>query len=107
MHISARASLRCTATVTLLDDALEEWQHPPGRDPRTMTVAELTAMGHPPISRAKAIRLNCIQCCCGNAAEVARCHMLRCPMWPFRMGTDPYHAQTLSAEERAARVARA
>jgi hypothetical protein len=32
--------------------------------------------------------------------------MLRCPMWPFRMGTDPYHAQTLSAEERAARVAR-
>jgi hypothetical protein len=108
--MSARAALRCTAQASLLTldtsptDELEEWQHPPGRDPRGMTVAELTAIGHPPISRAKAIRQNCIECCCGNAAEVARCHMLGCPMWPFRMGTDPYRAKQ-SERQRAARVA--
>jgi hypothetical protein len=108
MFISARSLLRCQPTLlspssAVLpaiadDDGLEEWEHPPGRDPRTMTVAELTAMGHPPISRAEAIRKNCVECCCGNAAEVRRCHMTGCPMWPFRMGTDPYRAKQSEAQ---------
>jgi hypothetical protein len=115
MHMPARSALRCTVTLisppaavpaTIAgDDGLEDWQHPPGRDPRRMTVAELTAMGRPPISRANAIRQNCLNCCCGSAAEVRRCHMLSCPMWPFRMGTDPYHVREVSAERRAALVA--
>jgi hypothetical protein len=114
MYLSARSALRCQPTLISPPNAvlpaiacgsgLEDWQHPPGRDPRQMTVAELTAMGHPPISRAEAIRQNCLDCCGRSAAEVARCHMLSCPMWPFRMGTDPYRAKQSEAQ-RAARIA--
>lgn len=38
------------------------------------------------ISRSKAIRLKCIDCCCGNMAEVRRCPLTNCPLWRYRMG---------------------
>lgn len=37
----------------------------------------------------KAIRANCIECMCGNVAEVRRCPLTRCPLWPYRMGHRP------------------
>lgn len=40
------------------------------------------------ISRSKAIRLKCIDCCCGNMAEVRRCPSINCPLWRFRMGRE-------------------
>ena len=40
------------------------------------------------IGRAKAIRLKCIDCCCGNTAEVRKCHATSCPLWRFRMGKE-------------------
>ncbi len=40
------------------------------------------------ISRSKAIRLKCIDCCCGNMAEVRRCPSTNCPLWRFRMGRE-------------------
>ena len=38
------------------------------------------------ISRSKAIRLKCIDCCCGNMAEVRKCPAISCPLWRYRMG---------------------
>ena len=38
------------------------------------------------VSRSKAIRLKCIDCCCGNMAEVRRCPATNCPLWRYRMG---------------------
>jgi|SRR6476646_1083782 len=38
----------------------------------------------------KAIREKCLDCCCGNAAEVRKCVAIECPLWPFRMGTNPF-----------------
>lgn len=38
------------------------------------------------IGRAKAIRLKCIDCMCGNTAEVRRCPSTNCPLWRYRMG---------------------
>lgn len=38
------------------------------------------------ISRSKAIRLKCIDCCCGNMAEVRKCPATSCPLWRYRMG---------------------
>jgi hypothetical protein len=69
-----------------------------GRDPRTMSLAELEALGRPRVSRGDAIRANCIDCAGGNTAEVRRCAMLTCPLWPFRMGTDPYREPRLMTE---------
>ena len=40
------------------------------------------------IGRAKAIRLKCIDCCCGNTAEVRKCPATSCPLWRFRMGRE-------------------
>ena len=37
-------------------------------------------------SRQKAIRAKCLDCCCGNSAEVRRCPVEKCALWPFRMG---------------------
>ena len=39
-------------------------------------------------SRKKAIREKCIDCCGGVRAEVRRWPATRCPLWPFRMGTE-------------------
>ena len=83
-----------------------------GRDPRTMSRDELAVMGHRPMSPLRAIRAHCLDCCAGSAQEVAKCMALRCPSWPFRMGSNPYreppsdeHRQAM--QERGRRLARA
>ena len=77
-----------------------------GRDPRKMTEAELAAAGHHKRRLLDAVRENCIGCCAGNAAEVRRCRMVACPMWPYRMGTNPFSTKELSDEAREAAGAR-
>lgn len=37
----------------------------------------------------KAIRAKCIECCCGNMAEVRRCPIKGCALYEFRMGHNP------------------
>ena len=40
------------------------------------------------ISRAKAIRMKCLDCCCDNMAEVRKCPVIHCPLWRYRMGKE-------------------
>lgn len=40
------------------------------------------------IGRAKAIRLKCLDCSAGQAAEVRKCPAVDCPLWRFRMGRE-------------------
>lgn len=37
----------------------------------------------------KAIRLKCLDCCCGQAAEVKLCPSTDCSLYPYRMGHRP------------------
>jgi hypothetical protein len=37
----------------------------------------------------QAIRAKCLDCCCGSPGEVRICHLMKCPLWPFRMGVNP------------------
>lgn len=46
-----------------------------------------------PTGRKQAIRMKCLDCCCGNAAEVRRCPAEKCPLWEFRLGKNPYYRQ--------------
>ena len=39
-------------------------------------------------SRKKAIRLKCLDCCCGSAYEVRLCPQRSCPLWRFRLGAE-------------------
>lgn len=38
----------------------------------------------------KAIRKKCLDCCGGQSLEVRLCEAVDCPIWPYRMGTNPY-----------------
>ena len=40
------------------------------------------------VTRARAIRLKCLDCCCGQSAEVRRCPSTNCPLWIYRMGRE-------------------
>ena len=55
----------------------------------------------------KAIREKCLDCCCGNAAEVRKCVAVDCPLWPFRMGTNPFRKKCeLSRQQKHERSER-
>lgn len=70
-------------------------------DPRVMTADEVRSLGHgQPL--LKAVRANCVDCCGGSEVEVLRCGHVKCPMWPFRMGTNPFNRRDLSDDQRAA-----
>lgn len=44
--------------------------------------------GYKPLLRV--IREKCLDCVCGNSAEVARCPCRDCPLYPYRMGRNPF-----------------
>lgn len=58
------------------------------------------------VTPMKAIRLKCLDCCCGSAHEVKLCTVERCPLFPFREGHNPYTKKEYTPEERAALAAR-
>ena len=37
----------------------------------------------------KAIRLKCLDCMSNSTAEIQRCHLEECSLWPFRFGHNP------------------
>ena len=38
------------------------------------------------MSRAKAIRKKCLKWCAYSQKEVTLCHLVDCPLWPYRFG---------------------
>ena len=48
----------------------------------------------------KAIRAKCIDCCCGSTAEVKDCPAVKCPLYPFRFGKNPYRQRREMSEEQ-------
>ena len=60
-----------------------------GADPRDLP-RELLAQVHPPAPLLRVIRKKCVDCCAGQLAEVRRCTAVRCALWPYRMGRNPF-----------------
>ena len=54
----------------------------------------------------KAIRAKCLDCSTGAVSEIRECLIGNCPLYPFRLGKNPYRNQNLSEEARQARVER-
>lgn len=52
------------------------------------------------LTRGKAIRLKCLDCCCGNSAEVRRCASIKCPLWRYRMGREECAENRADAQEK-------
>lgn len=55
----------------------------------------------------KAIRLKCLDCCCGSSTEVRLCPVTDCPLHPFRFGKNPNIKREYTDEQRAVMSARA
>ena len=68
-----------------------------------MTREELKAAGHEPMSPLQAIRAHCLDCCGSQANEVSLCPAVKCPSWPFRLGTNPWRKRASDARREAAR----
>jgi hypothetical protein len=84
---------------SVIDAKISSDCHPVGHDPRKMEPNELRALGHMQMTPLAALRLRCVDCCGGSAAEVRKCTALTCPAWPFRMGANPWRAALSDAEK--------
>lgn len=38
-------------------------------------------------TRKEAIKLKCLDCACGQLKEVRLCPVIKCPLYPYRLGT--------------------
>jgi hypothetical protein len=61
-----------------------------GIDPRKIGVSDLRDLGHPE-SYPKIIRAKCLDCVGDQPSEVRKCVAVDCPLWPARMGVNPFH----------------
>ncbi len=71
-----------------------------GKDPRKMSQEDLKSIGHMQKPILSVIREKCLDCCCGQTQEVRRCMSVTCPLWPYRMGTNPVRDKVEMAPER-------
>lgn len=52
----------------------------------------------------KAIRLKCLDCSNGSSLEVSECPISSCPIYPYRMGHNPYIERREMTEEQRAEM---
>jgi len=57
-----------------------------------MTTKEIVIKSPIRPSMAKAIREHCLQCGDGTSMELRDCHLIDCPLFPYRFGANPASA---------------
>ena len=63
---------------------------PIGLNPSEVGVDALNEGGHFKRPILRVLRAKCVDCCGGNEAEVRRCHITDCDLWPYRLGKNPF-----------------
>jgi len=63
-----------------------------GKLPSEIPVEDIRDLGHPE-KVMKVIRAKCVDCCGGSEAEVRKCVQFDCPLWPMRMGKNPFYGK--------------
>lgn len=48
----------------------------------------------------RAIRLKCYDCSSYQLSEVKNCNITNCPLYPFRLGKNPFRKRELTDEQR-------
>ena len=56
-------------------------------------------------SPLKAIRLKCLDCSVYSVAEVRECFAKSCPLYPFRMGKNPFRKKREMSDEEKSKIA--
>lgn len=75
-----------------------------GRDPRSLTPADLDSINIPRQSPLAAVREKCLDCMCGSRTFVRECQSATCALWPFRMAVNPYRQPPSEAKIEAGRA---
>lgn len=57
-------------------------------------------------SPLKAIHQHCIECMGNQVREVPYCNVKRCPLYPFRLGKNPYSTRHFTEEQKQAAAER-
>jgi len=70
-------------------------------DPGHDTVTGFDFTTDTPLTRARAIRAKCLECQGGQQAEVTRCLITDCTLWPYRSGTKQAHHKPQEAPKNA------
>ena len=52
----------------------------------------------------KAIRAKCLDCSCNQRDEIKYCPVDKCPLYPFRLGKNPYLKKREYTEEQKAQM---
>ena len=52
----------------------------------------------------KVITEKCLDCCCGQKKEVKLCTASKCPLHPYRNGTNPFRKKRAITEEKRAEI---
>ena len=76
-----------------------------GRNPNQLTPADLEAEGHQPMPPLLRMRAMCLDCRASD--EIAVCARISCPLWPVRLGFDPWKKGSKSESLQKARAAKA
>lgn len=63
-----------------------------GKIPSLISISDLRDLGHPE-SYPKIIRAKCEDCVGGEKSEIRKCVQFSCPLWPIRMGINPFHTK--------------
>lgn len=58
------------------------------------------SIGHGKRPLLKIIRDKCLDCCCQLRSEVRNCIIPQCPLWPYRMGTNPFRISKAVTEKQ-------
>lgn len=62
--------------------------------------------GHTKKPLLKIIRAKCLDSCAGQPSEVRLCQITDCPLWPYRMGKNPFHRRSMTDEQKQAATER-
>lgn len=63
-----------------------------GKYPDNALVSEMEDAGHINLPLAQVIRKKCLDCCGFHQSEVRKCVCTTCPLWPYRMGKNPFQS---------------
>lgn len=77
---------------------------PQGRDPRKMPTSLLEKIGHTKNPLLRIIQAKCLDCA-HSSSEVRKCVALDCPLWPYRMGANPFKPERTPEQREADRLA--
>lgn len=77
------------------NNPLLEYQngHLVGKHPENVQVLEMKDAGHTNLPVAQIIRKKCLDCCGFQQSEVRKCVCTTCPLWPYRMGKNPFQSE--------------